>query len=388
VSDVGHHSERFLRLLILVEEDEEEEEEEDDEEEEQKEKLEKRSHSQRPSVDATATRTRSRSSSQNGGGSISGQPIFAPPQSMYGGYPQMPVQMQQPGMQPGMMPSQMMAMYGGGAPPSQMDEFAGEMGAPKPWANQSASRDASPQRGGSHPALRQSVFNSHLGIQHSGEESRSSTPPSVAAGRSPAGSIGAAQGRGTFINLKEEEQPGQMTAVFQPHGLLQAGAADKAERSAKSQEAEARSQGGHLVNVPNKPPPPQAGLLGAITAHERDRKGAGGFGATLTERERERVNAERRGREEEEQSRMFQAQQQQQMQQMAAMGMNPQMMNPQMMGFNPYMFQQMQMMYGMGGMGGQMPGWGGSQMGQPQGMDPMMAQQQAMMAAQQAYAQA
>lgn len=354
-------------------EDDEEEEEEDEEEEiEQRERITPQ-RSRQPSEDAT----RSRSGSQTGA-SISGQPIVAPPQSMYGGYPQ---QMQQ---QLGMMNPQMMAAYGAG---SQMGEFA-EGGAPKPWANQFGSRDSSPQRGSTHPALRQSVFNSHLGVQHGGDDSRSSTPPSVA-GRSPAGSIGAAQGRGTFINLKEEEQPGQMTAVFQPHGLLQAGAADKAERSAKHQEAEARSQGGHLVNVPNKPPPPQAGLLGAITAHERDRKAAGGYGATLTERERERVNAERRGREEEEQNRIQQQQMQQQMQQIAAMGMNP-----QMMGFNPYMWQQMQMQ--MYGMGGGMPGWGanpyaGSQMGMPQqqgGMDPMMAQQQAMMAAQQAYAQA
>ena len=80
----------------------------------------------------------------------------------------------------------------------------------------------------------------------------------------------------------------QLTKAFTPHGLLQAGLQDKEDRSARKQEEVARETGSSLVNVPNKPPPPQTGLLGAITAHERDRKGAGGIGAALTERERDR----------------------------------------------------------------------------------------------------
>lgn len=80
----------------------------------------------------------------------------------------------------------------------------------------------------------------------------------------------------------------QMTKAFTPHGLLQAGLQDKEDRSAKKQEENAKESGSSLVNVPNKPPPPQAGLLGAITAHERDRKAPGGIGAALTERERDR----------------------------------------------------------------------------------------------------
>ncbi|KAJ9127668.1 hypothetical protein QFC24_001078 [Naganishia onofrii] len=89
-----------------------------------------------------------------------------------------------------------------------------------------------------------------------------------------------------FVQL----EPGnaQMTKAFTPHGLLQAGLQDKEDRSAKKQEENAKETGSSLVNVPNKPPPPQAGLLGAITAHERDRKAPGGIGAALTERERDR----------------------------------------------------------------------------------------------------
>ncbi len=84
------------------------------------------------------------------------------------------------------------------------------------------------------------------------------------------------------------EPPSHMTKAFTPHGLLQAGLQDKEDRSARKQEEVAREAGASLVNVPNKPPPPQAGLLGAISGYERDRKAAGGIGAALTERERDR----------------------------------------------------------------------------------------------------
>lgn len=97
-----------------------------------------------------------------------------------------------------------------------------------------------------------------------------------------------------FVTLDSDAQ---MTKAFTPHGLLQAGLQDKEDRSARRQEEVAKETGSSLVNVPNKPPPPQTGLLGAITAHERDRQGAGGIGAALTERERDRRLAEERQRQ-------------------------------------------------------------------------------------------
>jgi len=91
---------------------------------------------------------------------------------------------------------------------------------------------------------------------------------------------------GKFVDLEEPNV--QLTKAFAPHGLLQAGMQDKEDRSAKRQEETARELGSSLINVPSKPPPPSAGLLGAVAQHERDRKGAGGIGATLTDREREK----------------------------------------------------------------------------------------------------
>jgi CCR4-NOT transcriptional complex subunit CAF120 len=161
-----------------------------------------------------------------------------------------------------------------------------------------------------------------------------------------------------------------MTKAFTPHGLLSAGIQDKEDRSAKKQEEVARESGSSLINVPNKPPPPQTGLLGAITAHERERKREGGVGAALTEREREKRMAEERQRKLDE----FQRQQLEMAQsgggslyqQQQFTGYNPMMANPMMMGMNP-------MMTGM--------------MGYP-GMMPAFANPQHMFAAQQAAAQA
>jgi len=248
---------------------------------------------------------------------------------------------------------------------------------------------------------RQSMFNSHLGTQHDDNRSGGAT----SSGSYDAPIQQQQQQRNTFVNLSQD-QPGAMTTVFQPQGLLQAGAQDKAERSAKQQEAMARAEGTHMVSVDSKPPPPQAGLLGAISAHERDRKKDGGLGATLTERERERVQAERRQREEE----AMRIQQQQQMQQMQAQMMQGQ--PPQWGGagmpFNPMMWQQMQMMSMMnpqmmmpmfGAGGAQSPGsqvghgvTPGGSMGGHGSPEAFAAQQQAQMmaaqAAQQAYLQA
>jgi CCR4-NOT transcriptional complex subunit CAF120 len=162
-----------------------------------------------------------------------------------------------------------------------------------------------------------------------------------------------------------------MTKAFTPHGLLSAGLQDKEDRSAKRQEELARETGASLINVPSKPPPPQTGLLGAITAHERDRKREGGVGAALTEREREKRLAEERQRKLDE----LQRQQLEQMQQGGSMygqqfpGFNPAMMNPMMMGMNP-------MMSGFMGYPGMMPAFGNPQH--------MFAAQQAAQAYQQA----
>ncbi|KAI9512071.1 hypothetical protein F5148DRAFT_1165993 [Russula earlei] len=174
--------------------------------------------------------------------------------------------------------------------------------------------------------------------------------------------------RDTFIQLESPAQT--MTKAFTPHGLLSAGLQDKEDRSAKRQEELARETGASLINVPSKPLPPQTGLLGAITAHERDRKREGGVGAALTEREREKRLAEERQRKLDE----LQRQQLEQMQQGGSLygqqlsGYNP-MMNPMMMGMNPMMTPFM-------GYPGIMPGFGNPQH--------MFAAQQAAQAYQQA----
>ena len=154
-----------------------------------------------------------------------------------------------------------------------------------------------------------------------------------------------------------------MTKAFALHGLLSAGLQDRQERSAKRQEEVAKETGASLVNVPMKPPPPQTGLLGAVSAHERERKREGGIGAALTERERDRRLAEERQRKLDD----FQKQQLEMVQNGSMYGsqfgpgFNPMMANPMMMGMNPMM-----------------SGWG---------FNPMMGNPQ-MFAAQQAAAQA
>ncbi|KAF9007597.1 hypothetical protein BDQ17DRAFT_1324157 [Cyathus striatus] len=174
----------------------------------------------------------------------------------------------------------------------------------------------------------------------------------------------------TFVQLEPSET---MTKAFTPQGLLSAGLHDKDERSAKRQEELARETGASLINVPNKPPPPQTGLLGAITAHERERKRDGGVGAALTEREREKRVAEERQRRFDEQQR----QQMEQMQQTGSMygapypGFNPMMAN-MMMGMNPMMMNPM--MTG-GGMTPMMTGGGMNPMLTGGGMAPMMTGQ-------------
>jgi CCR4-NOT transcriptional complex subunit CAF120 len=191
--------------------------------------------------------------------------------------------------------------------------------------------------------------------------------------------------RDTFVQMDDANK---MTKAFTPQGLLSAGLQDKHERSAKHQELIARENGASLINVANKPPPPQTGLLGAITAHERERKREGGMGAALTERERNKRVAE-------DQQRRFDDQQRQQFEQMQMYGSqyggyNPMMlnsmmgMNPMMMGMNPMMTGQGMnpMMTGNGGMNPMMTGFPGMM----QGYNPqqMFAAQQAAQAYQQA----
>jgi CCR4-NOT transcriptional complex subunit CAF120 len=167
---------------------------------------------------------------------------------------------------------------------------------------------------------------------------------------------------------------------------------DKQDRSAKRQEELARETGASLINVPNKPPPPQTGLLGAITAHERERKREGGVGAALTEREREKRMAEDRQRKIDDFQRnqlemqgMYGGGQQFPNMNPNMMG-NPMMANPMMMGMNPMMAGGNPMMTGANPMmtGGymgypsMMPGFGNPQFFAQQAAQ--AAYQQAMMA--------
>lgn len=205
-----------------------------------------------------------------------------------------------------------------------------------------------------HAAARQTIW-SHVLESNKGQGA--SPPPGA---------------RDTFVQIEPPSQA--MTKAFTPHGLLSAGLQDKQDRSAKRQEELARETGASLINVPNKPPPPQTGLLGAVTAHERERKREGGIGAALTERERERRSAEDRQRKLDD----YQRQQLDQMQQAGSMyggmgmpGFNPMMGSPMMMGMNP-------MMTGGWGYPGMMPGFA------PQPQHMLAAQQAAMQAYQQA----
>lgn len=180
-------------------------------------------------------------------------------------------------------------------------------------------------------------------------------------GRTPGALPESQNARDTFVQLEPAET---MTKAFTPQGLLSAGIQDKQDRSAKRQEELARETGASLINVPNKPPPPQMGLLGAITAHERDRKREGGVGAALTEREREKRLAEER-------QRRFDDHQRQQLDQMQQGGS---MYGGQFPGYN-MMGNPMMMMNPMMGMNPMMTGGGLSPMMTGGGMTPMMTGQ-------------
>ncbi|GAA6054229.1 hypothetical protein JCM3770_001402 [Rhodotorula araucariae] len=195
-------------------------------------------------------------------------------------------------------------------------------------------------------------------------------------------------------------QPHRKPAL-NPHGLLATGMIEKEERSARAQENAARDTGGTLVSLPAKAPPPQTGLVGALTSHQREKERTGGVGRALTEQQRERKLAEQRQKQLDELQKQQLAMMQQQMQmaqfggggsgfaQMGTMGYG---------GSNPWMMGGMGMMSPMGmggygafpGMSGTPTGMGGSPQLQPQHTgdgasqqaQAFQQQQQAMMAAQ------
>ena len=166
--------------------------------------------------------------------------------------------------------------------------------------------------------------------------------------------------RSTFLKLDEPHSSNSHPMT----GLLASASQDRLSKSARAQEAEARETGQALINMPSKPPPPQAGLMGAI--HSRERRTPGP--ASGTERERD---ARHSGF-----SRSTSGSPPAGLSATSAMPHHlSQQQQQQQMFMNMYYWQQQQMMMMMG----VMPGMS---------RESMMAQQQAMQAAQQAYYQA
>ncbi|GAA5858489.1 hypothetical protein JCM8547_007329 [Rhodosporidiobolus lusitaniae] len=204
-----------------------------------------------------------------------------------------------------------------------------------------------------------------------------------------------------------EGQPNRKPAL-NPHGLLATGMLEKEERSARAQEHAARDIGNTLVSLPAKPPPPQTGLVGALTSHQREKERTGGVGKALTEQARERKLAEQRQKQQDELQRQQLMYQQQMAQQMhfgggfGGMGMGMGMGTMGFGGSNPWMGAMAMPTMSTMGYGGfpaggsqigvppasplqpQVTGNGGDQAQQQQAMQQIMMQQQQMMAAQQA----
>ena len=153
--------------------------------------------------------------------------------------------------------------------------------------------------------------------------------------------------RQTFVRLDPEDQ----SKV--PQGLLASASQERLDRSVREQEA--RGSGQALVNMPSKPPPPQAGLMGAIHSHDR---------RAAERARRESMASPARGASSQAHSQMSPSASQQQM------------------WMNMYYWQQQQMMMMMGMMPQNRDAQYPSMQAQQQ------AQQQAMQAAQQAYMQA
>ncbi|KAL4401252.1 hypothetical protein ACI68E_002583 [Malassezia pachydermatis] len=179
-----------------------------------------------------------------------------------------------------------------------------------------------------------------------------SMPPSISASSFRSKNVSnTSLPRPTFVKLDAD----RTSPAPYAHGLVASASQDKLEKSARQQEAQERGQA--LLHVPPKPPPPQAGLMGAI--HSRERRVPQGerdmrarpLSGASTPRSQQSVL-----------SHISSAQQQQQQQQML---------------MNMYYWQQQQQMMMMMGM-----------MPPTMSREAMYAQQQAMQAAQQAYYQA
>ena len=99
--------------------------------------------------------------------------------------------------------------------------------------------------------------------------------------------------RETFVQVEPSDT---MAKAFVPHGLLYAGLMDRQERSAKLRKEVVKETGASPMNIPTEPFPPQTGFLGAIPAHEPDRRRKGGIGVALTERDRQERPVEERQR--------------------------------------------------------------------------------------------
>ena len=96
--------------------------------------------------------------------------------------------------------------------------------------------------------------------------------------------------RDTFAQIQPSRT---VTKAFTVHGLS---SASLRERWAKRQEEVAREAEVSLANFPTDASHPQNGLLGPITAHEREREREDDLGVVLTQRERERRMVEERQR--------------------------------------------------------------------------------------------
>lgn len=158
--------------------------------------------------------------------------------------------------------------------------------------------------------------------------------------------------RQTFVRLDADDRD-KASQAYGPHGLLGSASQERLDRSARTQGQEAKGAGSVLVNMPSKPPPPQAGLMGAI--HSYDRRAQPGPGSDRGKRES--VSSSTRGSAQ------------------VHGALSPQAMQQQQMWMNMYYWQQQQMMM----MGMSPPG------SHRESSASIHAQQQAMQAAHQAY---
>ncbi len=80
--------------------------------------------------------------------------------------------------------------------------------------------------------------------------------------------------RDTFVQIESPAET--MTKAFTPQGLLSAGLQDKQDAPLSVREI-ARETGASLINVPNKPPPPQTGLLAPFRLMNANENGKAGW---------------------------------------------------------------------------------------------------------------